>query len=46
MIQLGTSPVQCEGTPMPEFLATFRTRKLNLLMTSITWVCGEMSTQI
>ena len=46
MILVGTSPVQGKGTPMPELLATFGARKLNLLMTSITWVCGKMSTQI
>jgi len=46
MILVGTSPVQGKGTPMPELLATFGARELNLLMTSITWVCGKMSTQI
>jgi hypothetical protein len=38
--------VEGKGAPMPEVLATGGARKLNLLMTSITWVCGEMSTQI
>jgi hypothetical protein len=42
----GKLPVQGERTAMPEFLATFRAQKLNLLTTGISYVCGQMGAQI